>query len=142
MVPFFLFVLATSFVLSLLFTAATQEANLSPRTFPGFLLHVFLLDFGEFSADEYSPLEQFIFVLGAIAVPLVLLNTLIAIMGDTYDRVKEEQGRRDFQELASLVYRYEIISAKLCCSKGNKNKWKYIYYSEEKKEGGEEEVEQ
>lgn len=64
---------------------------------------------------------------------------LIAIMGDTFDRVKEEEGRRDFQELAGLVYRYEIVVAKLCCSKNRKGKpWKYIYYSEEVKQVGEE----
>ena len=56
---------------------------------------------------------------------------LIAIMGDTFDRVKEEQGRRDFQELASLVYRYEIIAAKLCCTRKNNRPWKYIYYFNE-----------
>ena len=56
---------------------------------------------------------------------------LIAIMGDTFDRVKEEQGRRDYQELASLVYRYEIIAAKLCCSRIKNNPWKYIYYFNE-----------
>ena len=102
-------------------------------------MHVFLLDFGDFSPDEYSPLEQCVFIFGAITVPLVLLNMLIAIMGDTFDRVKEEQGRRDFQELAGLVYRYEITSAKLCCSKGKKGTWKYIYYSQEVRQewGGE-----
>lgn len=60
--------------------------------------------------DEYSPLEEFIFILGAIIAPLVLMNMLIAIMGDTFDRVKEDQNRRDYQELASLVYRYEVIA--------------------------------
>lgn len=93
-------------------------------------MHVLLLDFGDFTTDAYSPLEQFIFVLGTITAPLVLLNMLISIMGDTFDRVREEQGRRDFQELAGLVYRYEIITAKLCCSKRKKKAiWKYIYYS-------------
>ena len=103
---------------------------------------MFLLYFGDFSHDEYSPLEQFIFVLGVISAPLVLLNMLIAIMGDTFDRVKEEQVRRDFQELAGLVYRYEIISAKLCCMKRKKRPiWKYIYYSQEVKHEGDEAIE-
>lgn len=35
------------------------------------------------------------------------------------------------------MYRYEIVVAKLCCSKRAK-KWKYIYYSEEVKQEGEE----
>ena len=66
---------------------------------------------------------------------------LIAIMGDTFDRVKEDQGRRDFQELARLVYRYEIVSARLCKRRKKKKGWKYVYYSREMKEEGEEGVE-
>lgn len=93
MVPFFLFVFVTTLAFSLLFTTATTEDNLENRTYSNLLLHVFLLDFGDFSTDEYSALEMCIFILGAIAAPLVLLNMLIAIMGDTFDRVKEEEGR-------------------------------------------------
>lgn len=55
-------------------------------------------------------------------------------MGDSYDRVKEEQGRRDYQELVGLVYRYEVIAARLCCSKRKKKAWKYIYYYQEVKQ--------
>ena len=117
MVPFFLFVLATTLTITLLYTSAILEDNLHDRSYPDLLMHVFLLDFGDFSADEYTPLEQCIFILSAIMVPLVLLNMLIAIMGDTFDRVKEDQDKRDFHEMAGLVYRYETIANKLCCSK-------------------------
>ena len=135
MVPFFLFVAATTLTITLLYTSATEEDNLIDRTYSNLLMHVFRLDFGDFSPDEYSPLEQSIFILSAITVPLVLLNMLIAIMGDTYDRVREEQDKRDFQEMAGLVYRYEIIATKLFCCRGKKKKWKYIFYSQEYKEG-------
>ena len=102
-------------------------------------MDVFLLDFGGFSPAGYSPLEQIIFVLAVIAVPLVFMNMLIAIMGDTFDRVKEEQSRRDYQEMAGLVHRYEIVASKLCCSRRKREKpWKYLFYSSDsrKEEGG------
>ena len=51
-----------------------------------------------------------VFLLAVLVVPLVFLNLLIAIMGDTYDRVMEEQGMRDFQEMGGLIHRYEIIA--------------------------------
>ena len=96
---------------------------------------MFLLNFEDFSYESYSPLEECVFILAVIAAPLVLLNMLIAIMSDAFDRVKEEQGRRDFQELASLVYKYEIISAKMCCWRRKKrgSSWNYIFYSSEAK---------
>ena len=65
---------------------------------------------------------------------------LIAIMGDTFDRVKEEQARRDFQEMAGLVYRYEIIAEWMCRFFGRNSTWKYIFYSEEAKHKGEEAI--
>ena len=63
---------------------------------------------------------------------------LIAIMGDAFDRVKEEQGRCDFQEMAALIYRYEIIAHSLC--KRTKRVWKYIFVSEDVKYSGEEAI--
>lgn len=129
MIPFFLFVCATNLVVSLLFTSSTPLHELTPSTYPSYLMHVFLLDFGDFSIEEYSVLQDFIFLLAAIVVPLVLLNMLIAIMGDTFDRVKEEGARRELMELAGLVYRYEIVAKALCCFLKSKEKWKYIFYS-------------
>ena len=91
------FVLATTLAVSLLFTSARPDHTLTSATYPTFLMHVYRLDFGDFEPDEYSPLDTAIFVLAVVTVPLILLNMLIAIMGDTFDRVKEEQGRRDYQ---------------------------------------------
>lgn len=51
MIPFFLFVLVTTLVISLLFTSATTRDNLEDRTYSNLLLHVFLLDFGDFTTD-------------------------------------------------------------------------------------------
>ena len=84
-----LFVLATTITVSLLFTSATPDESLSNATYFDYLMHVYRLDFGDFSS-EYTPLDIAIFILAVMVVPLVLLNMLIAIMGDTFDRVKEE----------------------------------------------------
>ena len=46
------------------------------------------------------------FIFSTILVPLVLLNMLIAIMGDTYDKVKEEERTRDFHEIVYLLHVY------------------------------------
>ena len=81
-----------------------------------------------------------IFILAVLIVPLVFLNMLIAIMGDTFDRVKEEQDRRDFQEMAGLIYRYEIIAYSVCVWRKTKRVWKYIFVSEDVKHSGEEAI--
>ena len=140
MIPFMLFVLATTFTISLLFTSAAPDAALTDNTFSDYLLHVYRLDFGDFSLDDYSALDLAIFILAVLVVPLIFLNMLIAIMGDTFDRVKEEQGRRDFQEMAALVYRYEIIAQTIWKWLKRKGVWKYIFVSEDVKHSGEEAI--
>ena len=142
MIPFMLFVLATTFTVSLLFTSATPDAALSVVTFSDYLLHVYRLDFGDFSLDDYSALDLAIFILAVLVVPLIFLNMLIAIMGDTFDRVKEEQGRRDFQEMAALVYRYEIIAQTVCRGKKREGSLKYMFVSEDVKDSGEEVIDE
>ena len=142
MIPFMLFVLVTTVTVSLLFTSATPDGALAGATYPDFLLHVYLLDFGDFSLDDYSALDLAIFILAVLVVPLVLLNMLIAIMGDTFDRVKEEEGRRDFQEMAGLIYRYEVISQAVCKGKKRRSVWKYIFGCEDAKLSGEEGIEE
>ena len=54
MIPFFLFVFATNLVVSLLFTSATPRDQLNVHTFPQLMMHIFLLDFANFSIKQYS----------------------------------------------------------------------------------------
>ena len=82
------FVLATTLAVSLLFTSATPDESLTDLTYTDYLMHVYRLDFGDFQSDNYSGLDFAIFILAILIVPLVFLNMLIAIMGDTFDRVK------------------------------------------------------
>ena len=133
MIPFMFLVLVSTLLLALLFTSATPKSELHDRLFPDFVAEAFLIDFGDFGgAGEYSPLAQLIFILGVVFVPLVLMNMLITIMGDTYDRVMEDLPRRDLQELASLVYRYLIIRRCICCCRKNKKEpWKYLWFTQE-----------
>ena len=78
------------------------------------MLHTFRLDLGDYDTGAYNSLEIFIYIVAVLIVPLVMLNMLIVIMGNTYDRVKEKEDRRDLQELANLVMKYEIIATALC----------------------------
>ena len=89
MIPFFLFIVVTTLSIAIMYTSTILPDNLSNSSFYDNLQHAFLLDFGDFNLDGYNFLRNIVFIFAAILVPLVLLNMLIAIMGDTYDRVKE-----------------------------------------------------
>lgn len=53
-------------------------------------------------------------MMAVVTVRLMMLNMLISIMGDTQDRVKESQARRDMQELVGLVEQFEVLAKVLC----------------------------
>ena len=116
--PFLILCAAATFLFALLFTSALPSPSLNPDSFIYYLFHSFLLGHGDFSPDRYNPVQVFIFVLASLFGPLLMLNTVIAIMSDSYDRIKSDQGPRDLQELAGLVYKYKIVERRLCGRRG------------------------
>ena len=89
MLPFFLFIVVTTLSIGIMYTSTLVPDELKNSSFLDNLEHAFLLDFGDFNLDGYNYLRNIVFIFSTILVPLVLLNMLIAIMGDTYDKVKE-----------------------------------------------------
>ena len=46
------------------------------------------LTYGDFAAvEEYSGVEWVFFVISTVLVPLVMMNLLIALISDTFDKV-------------------------------------------------------
>lgn len=94
-IPFIVICMAATFLFALLYTSALTSSALKSDTYFLELFHVFKLIFGDFTVDHYNSVQIFIFVIATMFGPLMMLNTVIAIMSDTYDRVKEDQSRRD-----------------------------------------------
>jgi len=83
-----------------------------PDTTESFLENLkitYRLAFADFSPEEYTSLEWFMFVLGSCFIPLVLFNLIIAIMGDTYDRVQTSAKCVDLKEQANLILEAEQL---------------------------------
>lgn len=65
------------------------------ETFLTKIKHMYLLMYGDFNVDEYDEASAgkksaslwLLFVLSSIFMPLIMLNMLIAIMSDTYEKV-------------------------------------------------------
>ena len=85
------FIIVCTFVtisIAVTFSASVKSTELQNITLTDFLMHSYLLNYGDFSTDDYNWLQTTIFIGASILVPLIILNMLIAIMGDSYDRVK------------------------------------------------------
>lgn len=61
--------------------------------------HAYLLMYGDFDTENYDGASWFLFICASIFMPLVMLNLLIAIMSDTYERVTSGLLEADGKEL-------------------------------------------
>ncbi len=90
-----------------------------------------LADFGEL--DNFTLTQFLIFVIYSFFVPILLLNMLIAIMSDSYERVMANAIPADCRQLASMLVELEQIMNFLSIKvKGIeiKNAFKFIIYSQ------------
>lgn len=83
-------------------------------TFFNSVMYTFLQAQGEFGYDSYesSFFKNLLWILLAfnlLFINITLLNLLIAIMGDTYDRVKDFEEEAKFRELASFLADYSFF---------------------------------
>jgi len=81
---FFFLLFYSTIAFALVFIAIKNDSNTS---FFDNLASSYLLDLADFSTDGQGTLEWIIFFFASVINPLVMLNLLISIIGDTYDRV-------------------------------------------------------
>ncbi|OMJ80809.1 hypothetical protein SteCoe_18864 [Stentor coeruleus] len=79
------------------------------KSFSEYIAQSYLLSLGNFDTEGYEAFEWVIFFFASVINPLIMLNLLIAIMGDTYSRVAEEQEIADMQELTEMVIEGEYL---------------------------------
>lgn len=66
-------------------------------------LHIYLLMLGDFQYDDYTYIIWLMFIFASIFMPLIMLNLLISIMGNTFGRVSDSMEIADGAELNSLI---------------------------------------
>ena len=81
--------------------------------------------FGDFDTDDYNLAAWTFFIISSCMMTLIMLNMLIAIMGDTYGRVMGTIIPSDFQELNNMILEMEELL------KWNKEKGEpqYLHYA-------------
>jgi len=82
MVAFFMILFVATLAIAI--TLTIDSGNV--MDFKDSILHVILLNFSSFDMKD-NGIYYCIFIMASIFNPLILLNLLIAIMGDTYERV-------------------------------------------------------
>lgn len=78
-------------------------------TFSEFLTVSYRLDLGDFDIEYTDSFDWVIFFLATVINPLIMLNLLISIMGDTYGKVQETNDIANYQELTEMVIEIEKL---------------------------------
>ena len=78
------------------------------RNFWEFLQHSILLDLAEFHTTQYDRTEWFIFFLAACTNLVIMLNMLIAIMSETFNKVRENSEIANYIQIAGMILETEI----------------------------------
>ena len=78
-------------------------------TLPDTLMEMYAFAIGSWDYSEYSGINIPFFLFASFLLPLVLLNMVIALMGDTYGRVQDNRQAFDSRERVLMLY--ELVSA-------------------------------
>ncbi|CDW88467.1 UNKNOWN [Stylonychia lemnae] len=77
------------------------------QMFVNSLQFTYMLSFGDFETSGFTAQQWILFIISTFFIPLVLFNLIIAVMGDTYDRVQTLATSVDLKEQAKLVMEVE-----------------------------------
>lgn len=69
--------------------------------------HSVLINLGEFNFGEYHTLDWITFFCAASTNLILMLNMLIAIMGETFTKVRENSEIADYIEIAGMILEVE-----------------------------------
>jgi len=89
------------------------------------LTNLYKLAFTAFDTTDYQAVEWIFFFLATFFIIIILLNMLIAIMADTFTRIKDVNEETGFLEWGLWIYDKDLLM-----SKRHKGRWcppKYLY---------------
>ena len=61
----------------------------------------------EMNTDYWMPLDWFIFIFSAITLTIVMLNLIIAIVGNTFNKYQEGKDRFDLLEKIGMILEFD-----------------------------------
>ncbi|CAG9332811.1 unnamed protein product [Blepharisma stoltei] len=102
----FLIVLAYS-TLAFTFIFIVLERKMEIPVMLDYLSSSYLLVFGNFEGEDYNIIEWTCLTMALIIQPVIMLNLLIAIISDTYDRIQSDCVAADAKELIDLIIEVE-----------------------------------
>ena len=107
MLGFIVILLYSTFAFAMMYMGMVED--ISDRDFSYELTMSYRVNLGDFDLDGYDWVSWIFFFLATMTNNIVMLNLLISIMGDTYDRVQEGIEIADGLELTSMIVECEQL---------------------------------
>lgn len=114
-----------------------DSGNLAGDNVADAFIFSFKMGLGDFNTDGFNTDDEellwIFFLLNTLIIMIILLNLIIAIMGDTFDKVQETQENSMLRELTNMIRENEFLFNRTSSFK----RAKYVIIIEpEKAEGG------
>lgn len=110
-IPFLMIVLYSTLAFSFIFERVFRDPTNEPFSYFFYLSMSWELNLGTFSSENYSTLMYLAFILHAILNPILMLNLLISVMSNTFERVNSQVEVADSKELAKMILEAELVYA-------------------------------
>ena len=92
---------------------AGDEGNFAGKSIFDAFIFSYKMGLGDFNTDGFNTKHEdliwALWFLNTLIILIILLNLVIAIMGDTFDRVQETQEATMLQEFASIIRENEFL---------------------------------
>ncbi|CDW76983.1 wd-40 repeat protein [Stylonychia lemnae] len=108
----------TFYILAVNLVESNKTEEETPELFTGnfglAMIYAYRAGLGDFATDQYASSKEewllwIFFLLITILIQIVMLNLLIAIMGDTFDKVIELGEQSMLKEVAQMIYENEFL---------------------------------
>jgi WD40 repeat protein len=108
--PFLIVYFYSIFSFAWLFLVLSEHNSRDgPDSYLSSWLKVYMFNFGQYDTGSYEVLQWISLIITTTVNPLLMMNLLIAVMGDTYDRVQQDIVVADLKEIASQLYDIESV---------------------------------
>ena len=109
-VPFMIIlILSMASYMHIMATLTFYEKELEEGIYSMLFQESYVLSLGELPSYDTISMKFVIFLIYSLLIPIVLMNLLIAILSDAYERVQSQAKSADIKVLASLIQEVEIM---------------------------------
>ena len=95
----------------IIYSIKPENSVFGYREFLGFTYMTTIGEYGAFDQDvkEFNFFGMSFFIIASIVNTIVMMNLLISIIADTFDRVQQEQAVADYKQLGEMIYEIESL---------------------------------